>query len=90
MKPTVGLTALGASTRVVTEIQSESSGDDDSKHPIERRDYLLTTPAIKALFDQLCEWIEFRTPGAIIAGRPRLGKTRAIEALIALLVFTCK
>jgi AAA domain len=85
MKSRVGVAGVGASTRIVTEIEPEASVEDDSKHPIERRDYLLTTPAIKALFDQLCEWIEFRTPGAIIAGRPRLGKTRAIEALVALL-----
>ncbi|MBV9492389.1 MAG: ATP-binding protein [Verrucomicrobia bacterium] len=59
--------------------------EDGEGHPIERRDYLLTTPAIKALFDHVCEWVDFAIPGAIIAGRPRLGKTRAIEALTVLL-----
>ena len=82
MKPRVDLPSAAA--RSLSEADPHRREDGD-RHPIERRDYLLTTPAIKALFDHVCEWVDFAIPGAIIAGRPRLGKTRAIEALTALL-----
>jgi hypothetical protein len=82
MKPRVDLPPAAA--RSLSEADPHRREDGD-RHPIERRDYLLTTPAIKALFDHVCEWVDFAIPGAIIAGRPRLGKTRAIEALTALL-----
>lgn len=85
MKTTADLNRMVSANCVLPEMELGTGDQDGAQHPVERREYLLTTPAIKALFDQTCEWIEFRTPGAIIAGRPRLGKTRAIEALIALL-----
>jgi hypothetical protein len=82
MKPRVN--APPSAARSPSEAEAHPREDGDG-HPIERRDYLLTTPAIKALFDHVCEWVDFAIPGAIIAGRPRVGKTRAIEALTVLL-----
>lgn len=38
----------------------------------------ITTPAILSLQDNINKWISNGTPGAIIYGRPRIGKTRAI------------
>lgn len=39
----------------------------------------IPTLQIKALNDQIIEWVEYAHTGAIIYGRPRIGKTRAIE-----------
>lgn len=50
-------------------------------HPIETGRYLLATNEINRLRDELLSWIENRVPGAIIYGRPRLGKTRALRYL---------
>lgn len=47
-------------------------------HPIETGKYLLATNQINYLLENTREWIENRTPGAIVFGKPRLGKTRAI------------
>lgn len=38
----------------------------------------ITTPAIMELQTQILKWISDGTPGSIIYGRPRIGKTRAI------------
>ncbi len=48
------------------------------RHPIETQRYVLPTPAIVALHDAVDQWTANRVPGAVIVGRPRLGKTRAI------------
>lgn len=34
------------------------------------------------MYQTVLKWVENRIPGAIIYGRPRLGKTRAISYLI--------
>ncbi|MBP1931985.1 ATP-binding protein [Ammoniphilus resinae] len=48
-------------------------------HPVETGEYLLSTNAINRLFDEIIDWLENRVTGGIVYGRPRLGKTRAIE-----------
>jgi hypothetical protein len=50
-------------------------------HPIEQGDYLLDTIAINDLEDSALKWINYRNPGAIIYGAPRLGKTYAAKYL---------
>lgn len=54
----------------------------DGKHPIETGKYLIATNEIDKLCYIVSNWIENRFPGAIIYGRPRLGKTRAISYLL--------
>lgn len=51
-------------------------------HPIETGKYLISTNEIDRMYQAVTRWIENRTPGAIIYGRPRLGKTRAISYII--------
>ncbi|WP_164219784.1 ATP-binding protein [Virgibacillus sp. YIM 98842] len=51
-------------------------------HPIETGKYLISTNEIDRMYQTVIKWIENRTPGAIIYGRPRLGKTRAISYLL--------
>lgn len=51
-------------------------------HPLETGRYLLATNEINRLSNEVTKWIENRTPGAIVYGRPRLGKTRAIRYLL--------
>ena len=53
----------------------------NGSHPIDVGRYLLATNEINRLRDATVSWIENRAPGAIIYGRPRLGKTRAIKYL---------
>jgi Cdc6-like AAA superfamily ATPase len=54
-------------------------------HPIETTRYLLPTPSIDTSYDAVLQWIENRVPGGMIYGKPRLGKTRAIQYLSRLL-----
>ncbi|WP_409362680.1 ATP-binding protein [Bacillus safensis] len=48
-------------------------------HPVENGRYLIATNEIDRLYDSICHWINNRAPGAIVYGRPRLGKSKAIE-----------
>ena len=41
-------------------------------------EFNITTPAIMELQGQVLRWVSDGVPGAIIYGRPRIGKTRAI------------
>lgn len=50
-------------------------------HPLEAGRYLLATNEINRLREEVIKWIDNRTPGAIVYGRPRLGKSRAIKYL---------
>lgn len=50
-------------------------------HPVETGRYCISTRAINELGDTMLKWIENRVPGGIITGRPRLGKTRAVQYL---------
>lgn len=54
-------------------------------HPIETTRYILPTPSIDSSYDAVLQWIENRAPGGMIHGKPRLGKTRAIQYLSRLL-----
>src|ERR1700730_12688713 len=51
-------------------------------HPIETGRYLIPTKEIERMEDTVTQWIINRTPGGIIYGRPRIGKTRAINYLM--------
>lgn len=50
-------------------------------HPVEQDNYVLATRAIIELELQIREWVKRKVRGAIVCGRPRLGKTRAIRHL---------
>lgn len=51
-------------------------------HPIQTGRYLLPTSQISSLFETVTHWINCRSPGGIIYGNPRRGKTRAIQYLM--------
>ncbi|GGB52847.1 ATP-binding protein [Fictibacillus barbaricus] len=50
-------------------------------HPIYTGRYLLGTNEITKMYNTVSRWIECRSPGGIIYGRQRIGKTRAIRFL---------
>ncbi|WP_019868175.1 ATP-binding protein [Methylovulum miyakonense] len=54
-------------------------------HPISQQTYRIATPAIVGCYALLQECLRYRIPGALIYGRPRLGKTYAIDYLRLLL-----
>ncbi|MDG4656411.1 ATP-binding protein [Ectobacillus antri] len=51
-------------------------------HPIDTGYYLISTNEIARMYKEVVTWIQRRTPGAMIVGNPRLGKTRAIKYLV--------
>ncbi|THE10093.1 ATP-binding protein, partial [Bacillus timonensis] len=51
-------------------------------HPIKTGRYLLATNEIHRLYETISRWIFSRAPGGIVYGRPRLGKTRAIQFIL--------
>ncbi|MGQ7887564.1 AAA family ATPase [Paenibacillus sp. WC2504] len=51
-------------------------------HPIDTDDYQIPTNEIVKLFASVCRWVQLRTTGATIFGRPRLGKTWMIKYLV--------
>ncbi|WP_156936108.1 ATP-binding protein [Anoxybacteroides tepidamans] len=56
-------------------------------HPIDTGYYLISTNEITRMYKQVVTWIQSRTPGAMIVGNPRLGKTRAVKYLVSSLPF---
>ncbi|MGE6593666.1 ATP-binding protein [Bacillus mycoides] len=52
-------------------------------HPIYTGRYLLATNEITNLYDTITRWIDCRSPGGIVYGRPRIGKTRALKFLMS-------
>ncbi len=54
-------------------------------HPVENGRYLIATNEIDRLFESICQWIDNRAPGAIVYGRPRLGKSKAIDYIMKIL-----
>ncbi|WP_438477697.1 ATP-binding protein [Streptococcus pluranimalium] len=48
------------------------------KHPVESGNYLIPTPQIQELSQTIQWWLENRITGAIIYGKPRVGKTSAM------------
>ncbi|PFH91405.1 ATP-binding protein [Bacillus sp. AFS088145] len=51
-------------------------------HPVYSKSYLLATNEIARMYDTVCNWIRNHSPGGIIYGRQRIGKTQAIKYLI--------
>ena len=54
----------------------------DERHPVETTRYVLLTRPIEEFVDAVISWLENRSPGGIVHGRPRVGKTRAIMYLV--------
>lgn len=54
-------------------------------HPVETGRYLLSTNEIERFYKKIEQCLNNRFPGAIIFGRPRLGKTRAVQFLAYIL-----
>lgn len=54
-------------------------------YPIDTGRYLIGTNEIDRLYKKVVQCLNNRAPGAIIYGRPRLGKTRALEYLMHIL-----
>lgn len=54
-------------------------------HPVVNREYRIPTPAIEAFYLLIQRTLRFRNPGAIVYGRSRFGKSRAIEFLSQML-----
>lgn len=54
-------------------------------HPVETGRYLIPTNEIVRMYNTVKRWLDNRTPGAIVYGRPRIGKTNAITFLISYL-----
>jgi hypothetical protein len=52
------------------------------EHPIIRKRYLVPTPTIDELTGRIVKQIRLRSPGAILYGYPRFGKTSAIRYVI--------
>ncbi|WP_339783476.1 ATP-binding protein [Paenibacillus sp. FSL R7-0313] len=50
-------------------------------HPIETGIYFIGTKEVRRMYKNIKQWIENRAPGGIAYGRPRLGKTWAIDYL---------
>lgn len=51
-------------------------------HPVETGRYLIPTNEIVRMYNTVKRWLDNRAPGAIVYGRPRIGKTNAITFLI--------
>ncbi len=48
-------------------------------HPVEQGLYILATKEIQRLLEAVCQNIKNHAPGMIVYGRPRIGKSKAIE-----------
>jgi hypothetical protein len=59
-------------------------------HPLVMNSARIVTPAIRSAYDVLEYAITHRNTGVVFVGKFRIGKTRAIETLIAELHITCK
>ena len=55
------------------------------QHPVFNREYRIPTPAIEAFYLLIRRTLRFRSPGAIVYGRARFGKSRAVEFLSQML-----
>lgn len=56
-----------------------------SEHPLSDRNYRLPTPPIEELYAIIIEALKWRRPGVMAYGMQRMGKTTAIDYLVALL-----
>src|SRR5574337_406834 len=48
-------------------------------HPIETGRYVLYTPPLGRLCDDLKKWVQNRAVGGMVVGPPRFGKTKGIK-----------
>ncbi|KFC68260.1 ATP-binding protein [Massilia sp. LC238] len=55
------------------------------EHPMTLKTYIVPTPTIDALVERVKKLIRLRTPGALIYGFPRFGKTYSIRYVISTL-----
>ncbi|MFZ6659087.1 AAA family ATPase [Undibacterium sp. TJN19] len=55
------------------------------QHPISQKSYIIPTPSIDSVAERVSKIIRLRTPGAIIFGYPRFGKTYSIRYVISCL-----
>lgn len=53
----------------------------EASHPIFSGRYEIPTVAIANMLSKICDCVECQTPGIIVYGPPRLGKTRAIRCM---------
>lgn len=79
--------AAGKNDTEVTQETNDKSYSDrpfiqDGFHPVETGRYLLPTNEIVRMYNAVKRWLDNRSPGAIVYGRPRIGKTNAITFLI--------
>ncbi len=58
---------------------------DSELHPILTRRYTIVTPMMEALIAEMVQWINNGVTGAIIAGDPRRGKTKARRLMAQIL-----
>lgn len=52
-------------------------------HPVSTGHYIIPTTEIIKMYNKVRLWIEGRRPGGIIYGKPRIGKTKALQYLIS-------
>ncbi len=50
-------------------------------HPIETGNFIISTPQIEQLAEKIQFWLDNRISGAIIYGKPRIGKTYALKLI---------
>lgn len=49
------------------------------QHPVSQQKYIIPTPSLDAFYERIKKCIRLRTPGAIVHGQPRYGKTYGIR-----------
>lgn len=55
------------------------------EHPVVRKKYVVPTPSIDEFYERVRKCITFGTPGSMLFGQPRYGKTRAIRYVVNML-----
>ncbi len=59
----------------------------NNEHPVLTTKYILASEAIEVLLNDVCTWVTARQAGAIVYGKQRLGKSRAIQYIYSNLSF---
>lgn len=54
-------------------------------HPVETTNYIHVTPAVEAMCEQALRWIRNRMTGGMFMGKPRMGKTKGILHVSAII-----
>ena len=55
------------------------------EHPVVRKKYVVPTPSIDEFYERVRKCILYGTPGSMLFGHPRYGKTRAIRYVVNML-----